>query len=144
MHYWNTTNEVLPFVALHLWYDQLHCDLYRIAMPNFNESAPPEYQAQAPPGWLDSTQLACYRSACSVMDRFGLLEQHFPDLVLTDRYTEILVYESMRNQLQYLKVSRGSVQGVDHADTIKGFEMMIRVVGRMTRYYANVQPVVNR
>jgi hypothetical protein len=133
-----------PFLTLHLFYDQIHGDLYRIAMPGFPESAPAGYFDRCPPGWPTKLRYAYYVRACSIAERFKLVEDLFPDLVMCEKTTSLFVYESIRNQLQYLFVAKDTEGPQTQTTTTAGFEAMLRAIGKMTKYYTDIGTVVRR
>jgi hypothetical protein len=61
---------------LHLWYHQIHCELFRIALPGYSESAGPETLAEAPTGWLDNVRDDCRRHARSVAEVLALVNSN--------------------------------------------------------------------
>ena len=140
-------NELQAFLVIHLVCDQLYSDLYRFAMPGFAESAPADYLADAPPGWIEKTRYACYERSRAAGQKFELLETHFPDVVLTmNSHYIVSAYESIRNQVQYLLI-RTSV-GLEESQTMQAeypiaalrdtqgqFESIINVVGKTTKYF---------
>ena len=144
---WQGSDELNQLLALHMWYDQIYCDLCRLALPGFVESAPAQYLAMAPPAWIAQTQLTCYEHALSQTRHFALVEAEFPDLVLSDMCFATFAYESMRNQLQYT-TSIGSVSSVrsylDMRGTAEGFDLMVRVIRKTTRYFFCMRGIVGQ
>ncbi|ORX38014.1 hypothetical protein BD324DRAFT_624213 [Kockovaella imperatae] len=128
IHARDTTNQLGGFIALHLWHAQLHCDLYRLAMPDLAESAPPSYFDDAPPSWKTDARALCFVYAQQIGQILSLVRDAIPTFVPHDMFFPIFVYESCRNQIQYLK-SIGETIQTDNGTRI--FEEMMSMVRAM-------------
>lgn len=129
------TGELSSFASLHLWYEQLHCDLYRIALPGFRESPPTTYLDHI--AWVDNARQAAYTHACAIVEQVSLLLDDFPDISLHGTDIAVFAYESTRIQLQYLRLIHGPThpQDVVHSAS-KRFDTLVKLVGGMARYHS--------
>lgn len=134
------TNQLSALVALHLWHAQLHCDLHRIAMPGFAESAHPSFFADAPQDWVSHARTTCYSYAREVGRVFVKVHNIFSDFVPRDIWYIVLVYESCRNQLQYVHILNSEIVRDEGLGT---YEIMISTVRRMTIFYPSLQSMVS-
>ena len=130
---------------MHVCFDVVHSTLYRITLPNFSESAKPEYLASAPRDWIHRLRYAANVRAVAVRQKFALLEKHFPDHIPTTRLYNLYIFGSLRVQLQYyaLACPDGIPDPQTYEETASGFEVMIQVVGKMTKYYVDNRRVVS-
>lgn len=138
-----TPGELYAFAHIHLWYEQLHCTLYRLALPGFEESAPLDYLAAAPPDWQERLQSGCYARACEVRQKLRTLFRHAPNVVPPGDFLDSIVYENIRNQLAYLRYTfpAGEPQP-SYDETLAGFEELIQIIGRRTEYMANARRTI--
>jgi hypothetical protein len=63
---------------------------------------------------------------------------------MCEKTTSLFVYESIRNQLQYLFVAKDTEGPRAEETTTAGFEAMLRAIGKMTKYYTDIGTVVRR
>lgn len=142
VHHGNS--EAGAFVNLHIWHQQLHCDLYRIAFPGFRESARDMYWDSAPLGYVDGLRRSGYDAACAVASMYKLAEDTLPGQVAFDLDAAVIAYESIRIQLQYL----GIVHGVNHPPEVArktnvNFDALLVPLKRLTKYYFSVHRPVS-
>lgn len=129
---------------MHVCFDVIHSTLYRMALPNFTESAKPAFLASAPRDWIYQLRYSANTRALSVQFKLRLLEKNFPENILTSRLFNLFVFGSMRVQLQYnaLAYPDGVTGPFLHGELAAGFETMMNVVGKMTRYFADNRRVL--
>ena len=138
------SHQLTPFIGLHISYESLHCDLYRIALSGFLESAPPEYLRDAPPDWIARMRLACFVRAQAISHIFNLTQDTFPDFTCHSLYITISVYESIRNQLRYLELCPRSDELNSKALAMgRDFDVMMNVISRTTKYFRSNLPAVS-
>lgn len=112
--------------CLHIWFDQLHCALYRLSYPGFDESAPTAYIAKAPPEWLEKLRKGCYSRAIEVRQKIRFLAKHAMILKSGGWRISRHVYESIRNQLAYITCFYPHGQPEDlRQESHQGFEDMV-------------------
>lgn len=115
--------------VLHLWFDQLHCTLYRMTFPGFDESASPDLLADAPQEWLDKLRTGCYSRAIEIREKIRFLAKHGMYLKVDGFRIAGFVYECIRNQLAFLHLAHPQGAPPDvHQQTLDGFEDMFRFV----------------
>lgn len=120
-------------MLLHMWYDQLHCSLYRLTLPGADESASEALLSTAPEGWVAKVRYATYLRGCSLRQKFVTLKQHFPTYRPENWQFATLALEVTRNLLQYLAVAYPStLPDPEHRQTLQGFEDIVTVISRMT------------
>ncbi|WVQ68686.1 uncharacterized protein L199_006895 [Kwoniella botswanensis] len=136
--------DVIALFYLHIFYHQIHCDLYRMTLPGFRESAPPEYLARAPVGWVNRTRDACYLHAVEIIKKISFMAEHFDHFIPNDSVLIIFVYECIRNQIQYIKITYpGGPSREDHQQVSTGFEMIMDVAGRTVKYFGRIWRAVS-
>lgn len=129
--------------CLHIWFDQLHSTLYRTAFPGFDESAPVEYLAQAPPQWIDKLRRGCYHRAIQVREKIRFLAKHSLYPIAGHRITTY-AFECIRNQLAYIKYAFPDGETpVEHAETLSGFEDIVAFMLRCSTGIATLGPLVS-
>jgi hypothetical protein len=133
----------VALASLHIWYDQLHCTLYRLAFPGFDESAPAEYLALAPPDWVDKLRRGCNARAIEVRQKLRFLVKHHPSFVPSGWRLCSYVYESIRNQLAFLAYAYPNGEpDAQKKETLAGFTEMTNVMLASCQYvYAARYPV---
>lgn len=146
-----------PLVMLHLWFDMLHCELYRLALQTHAEQ--PHLQAlfqSAPPGWLDQTQNLCILHARQMvrtlqavedvttsgvsesLDGFGTKLSGF---TILDPSLSMLCYASAKIQLMYSTTARTPQSAIiddvaNSAERVEYFRVLLIFVERLARFYA--------
>lgn len=127
-----TSHELGALCLLHCWHDQLHCSLYRIALPGFDESAPATYLADAPDGWVDKLRHATYIRASALIHKFSLLRRSFPEHIPESWQFATLAIEATRNVLQYLAIAHPwGLDPAKHQATLRDFSDMVETVAKM-------------
>ncbi|OJJ45124.1 hypothetical protein ASPZODRAFT_18034 [Penicilliopsis zonata CBS 506.65] len=120
-----------PLVMLHLWWDMLHCELFRLAL----QTHQPDVQAlflAAPPGWITQTQDRCVMHARQMGSTLSLLESCSPGCVVYDPSLAMLCYAAVKIQLLYA-VSRDplGLQG----EAVHYLSVLLQVVDRLTPFF---------
>jgi hypothetical protein len=112
--------------CLHIWFDQLHSTLYRTAYPGFDESAPADYLAQAPPQWIDKLRRGCYHRAIEVRQKIRFLSKHKLYFKMAGHRISSFAFECIRNQLAYIKYAFPEGEGPnEYLETLRGFEDIV-------------------
>ena len=134
------SGTVSSLACLHIYYDQLHCTLYRLAFPGFDESAPAAYLALAPSDWLDRLRRGCHARAVEVRQKLRFLARYHSSFVPSGWRVCSYVYESIRNQLAFLAYAHPQGEPeLQKAETLAGFSEMADFMGSACRYLACVR-----
>ena len=146
LRFWQRTNQLGSLLALHMWYDLLSCDLYRIAIPSISSPSASSYLNNAPEQWIKDVRFACFLRAHAIGRKFGLFCDNFPDIVLSDTHFLLFAHECIRTMVGYFAETRpgGVAEEDEYAETIESFQKILNVVSRSTRYYAIAKPMVRR
>lgn len=70
-----------PFLMLHAWWHQTHCDLYRFVIPGFREGLPAAEIAQLPPPFVAACRANCLSHALSVSRVLDMAKQAGVDII---------------------------------------------------------------
>lgn len=146
-----------PLVMLHLWFDMLHCELYRLALQTHADR--PHLQALfqlAPPGWLDQTQNLCMLHARQMVQTLQAVEEVTSDgnsdgvqsgssrpigFTILDPSLSMLCYASAKIQLMYPAAARSPHSSVvddvrNSVEHVEQFRVLLVFVDRLARFYA--------
>ncbi|KAH6677830.1 hypothetical protein F5X68DRAFT_270231 [Plectosphaerella plurivora] len=70
-----------PFLMLHAWWHQTHCDLYRFVIPGFREGLPAAEIAQLPTPFVAACRANCLSHALSVSRVLDMAKQAGVDII---------------------------------------------------------------
>jgi hypothetical protein len=133
------TDALAPLVMLHLWYHQIHCELFRIALPGYSESAGPETLADAPTGWLDKVRDDCRRHARSVAEVLALVNSNIKgsSFRILDPSLPMIVYNSLRLQLECISLTYPDVVSREREFELMGgdADVLLTLVQRMSGFF---------
>ncbi|KAL1870912.1 hypothetical protein VTK73DRAFT_2367 [Phialemonium thermophilum] len=132
-----------PLVILYLLWNMCHLELYRILLPDYPESLPPEAFLSAPEGWVDGARQQCLRHAQAMTGILRLVADTMPrdPLTITDHTFPRFVYSSIRIQIEFAE--RHNVSDESRQDLKVAFAMMIEFVERMSVYFRPAQLLVS-
>ena len=130
--------ELSSLVTIHLWLDLLHSSLYRLALPGFDETAPPECLEGAPPGWIEKLRTGADLRAGAMVDKLRLLLRHCPDFVLSTYKVGAMVYECTRTLLAHR-----ALYPAPEAETLDSLEVLLECLGRNTKYFYSSRRIVS-
>lgn len=140
------TPHLGPLVMLHLWYDMLHCELYRLALQTHSD---PNVQAlfdTAPPGWMHEAQDHCFYHAINIPRTLKMVESDLSGECFTilDPSLAMLCYASLKMQLLYYSVreSLGLDSGISD-ESIESFRILLLFVERLSRYFTPTVALVS-
>lgn len=138
------TGEVAPLLALHCWYDHLHCTLYRISLPGFEDSLSAADLGTAPPDWVNKLRHGTYVRACSIANKFRMLLVHFPAYKVSDWHWGLFGFQTTRTMLRYLEVTypHGRPAEVNH-EASENLQGIVSVLGNMINTCPSVRPLVS-
>ena len=114
-------------------------------MPGFDETAPLPLLEDAPFEWIEETRYKCFLYARAMAQKISILADKFPEYTPSDWTWHIFAYCSVRHQLVYiaLKTAQDQVSGDNLLRECRhGFEELVQVVGKMTKYYEQNRMVV--
>lgn len=127
----STPGELDQLVSLHLWHDQMHCTLYRISLPGFEESASTNYLSLAPAGWVERLRQGCHVRAREVQSKIDLVAKRCPRYQPLTWRTGGYVYECMRNRMACLRAAYNDEPPPEvKTETQSGFERMIELLSK--------------
>lgn len=88
------------FLMTHIWWQQCHCDLYRIALPGRRESLPRKAIAKLDPDFVKHCQRQCFEHAHAMAEMFTLVTQFEKGVPVSDLDLPVCVYQCA-NTLYY-------------------------------------------
>ena len=148
---WNVDNlyarqqsdQITPFLMLHITYHNCHLMLYRIALPGSKYSASKAFLQQAPAGWVQWAQQTCFHSSQSIHALVLEAVDTFPDVLLTDPAISITIREATRVQLAYLGVleQSGARDPALISRLESTYQRLMRVLTKLWAVFPLVRPL---
>ena len=94
----NDTPHLLVITTLHLWYEQLHCILYRFCLPGPGDV---QYFALAPPAYLERLRTGFRARTLETLRKTSLLVKQCPKLIPIGGVIEMLLHLGISNHLAF-------------------------------------------
>ncbi|KAB5545532.1 fungal-specific transcription factor domain-containing protein [Coniochaeta sp. 2T2.1] len=105
------------FIMTHVWWQQCHCDLYRLWITGTKEALPPSLITQMSPDFVSHCRRQCYDHARTMADMFAqllALGNEIPvmdlDLPVCAYGTARLLYHGFKNGATEMSMTRESVE----------------------------------
>ncbi|KAH8669124.1 hypothetical protein BX600DRAFT_461251 [Xylariales sp. PMI_506] len=158
------TPHLGPLVMLHLWFDMLHIELYRLALQTHTDPRAQALFLTAPAGWINQTQDLCVYHARNMVKTLRLIEDEIGSngaggggggggggngsnggdsyadtgcFVILDPSLAMLCYASMKMQLMYALERNPMLAEGEHVDPelLESFSVLLYFVERLSKYF---------
>lgn len=90
------SSRLTPFVLVHIWWYQCHCDLFRIALPGLHEALPRSTAERFRPEFVSLCWKQCLENAASIIRVFTTLQSLHIDPPFMDFDLVVCAYQSAR------------------------------------------------
>lgn len=130
---WNEANlrlrayhpRLCVYLMTHLWWEQCHCDLYRIALVGRRESLSKEAISRLDPAFVKYCQRQCFEHAKAMAEMLDMVLQK--GVPVSDLDLPVLGYQCA-NTLYYTLASCGDEFGLSHASVAEMAATCLKVV----------------
>lgn len=110
------SSRLSPYVLVHVWWHQCHCDLFRMALPGLREALPRSVIEQFPADFVFQCWKQCFDHAASIIKIFAALQSLRIDPPFMDVDLVACAYQSARYlfyEFQNYAADRGvSAEGI--------------------------------
>ncbi|KAL1849150.1 hypothetical protein Daus18300_013355 [Diaporthe australafricana] len=113
------------YLMTHIWWEQCHCDLYRIALVGRRDSLPKEAIARLDPAFVKYCQRQCFEHAKAMAEMLDMVLQK--GVPVSDLDLPVLCYQCA-NTLYYTLASCGDEYGLSHASVSEMAATCLKVV----------------
>ncbi|KAG6356018.1 hypothetical protein INS49_015403 [Diaporthe citri] len=130
---WNEANlrlrayhpRLCVYLMTHIWWEQCHCDLYRIALVGRRESLSKEAISRLDPAFVKYCQRQCFEHAKAMAEMLDMVLQK--GVPVSDLDLPVLGYQCA-NTLYYTLASCGDEYGLSHASVAEMAATCLKVV----------------
>lgn len=84
------------YIMTHIWWEQCHCDLYRLWLPGFREALPEELISQMNVDFASHCRRQCYEHARTMADMFAQVLALGNDIPISDLDLPVCAYQCAR------------------------------------------------
>jgi hypothetical protein len=132
-----------PFMMLHIFWHQCHCDLYRILVPGFRESVSRDVLTRVSPEFLHYFQSKCVEHAVAAGNIILTCRRVIQGPLVTDQSLGFCLYQCSCALLLgcHQDVISGGVEPTTARDYLKSF---CDAVADLMRYYRKLGFIVSR
>jgi hypothetical protein len=98
------------FIMTHIWWEQCHCDLYRLWLPKFREALPDVLVSQMNADFVRHCRRQCYDHARTMADMFAQILTMGNDIPVSDLDLPVCAYQCARMLFHGFRTSVGELR----------------------------------